>query len=129
MSTWFGKDPSRALRNNANHLDYLTITGTLGKLPARLFGFLSQVPTFMLRLARRACWRTLFLRRALSTEAYSDTYDGSLNPPSPHTPLGKLIMFCPCLSLRHWRWPRRLRGRDGCSTNGGSDFASDAEDR
>jgi len=36
----------------------------------------------MLRLARRASWRPLLQRCALSSDAYSHTYDGSLNPPS-----------------------------------------------
>jgi Glucose inhibited division protein A len=39
----------------------------------------------MLRLARRACWRTLFQRRTLSSGAHSHIYDGSLNP--PHLPV------------------------------------------
>ena len=36
----------------------------------------------MIRLARRASWRPLLQRRVFSSEAYSPTYDGSLNFPS-----------------------------------------------
>jgi hypothetical protein len=80
-------DLSRVLRNTgANHPSYITIT-TSGAGFKRVFAFFwcfcLKFRTFMLRLARRACWRTsLFQRRALSTEAYSDTYDGSFNPPN-----------------------------------------------
>ena len=87
----------------------------------------------MLRLARRTCWRTsLFQRRALSTEAYSDTYDGSFNPPNLSVKFisSSCFFFAAAVySLRHWGWSRRLRGRDGRSTNRGSDLASDAENR
>jgi hypothetical protein len=46
----------------------------------------------MLRLARRACRRTLFQWRTFVSEASLDTYDGLSNFPLPH--LAFSLMFC-----------------------------------